>query len=83
MKFRIRQDQRGTLYEIPILIALLLVVGAVFAGNLEKLGFTKALIKTGIVLGCIVGPFVILFLVFWAVRTITERLGHKPPQDPK
>lgn len=73
------RNQRGTLYEIPILIVLVVLLGAFFFGNLEKLGAAKALLKTAFALGFIAGPFILLFLVLWLVGFVQERFGKKPP----
>jgi hypothetical protein len=73
------QSQRGS-FPNPhhqIYAALVAIAIATLWLNLHTLGFWKALLKTFLVMGVIVGSFFALLIVVWALGSLYRRISRK------
>jgi len=76
-----RLNQRGTLYEIPILILFFALLLAYLIPAIAKYGWAEGLFKTAIGVGIVASPFVALFLVFWVIGLIKDRFSPIKPKE--
>lgn len=69
---RLIRDERGTLYEIPILVALVMMALAVGIPEAQKRGLGRGLLAALLVVGAVVGGFAALIFAAIGIGKVLE-----------